>query len=153
MTLMTKAIMFDMDGVLAGLYDVPNWLESLIASDPTPYKVAKPLVNMSRLARLLNRLQAEGYHIGIVSWLSKNATSEYDSAVTMAKKEWLNRHLHSVHWDEIVIVPYGVPKHEMVQYATGILFDDESRNRENWPGVAYDETRIFEILKGLRVRQ
>ena len=146
---MTKAIMFDMDGVLAGLYDVPNWLEYLIANDPTPYRVAQPLVNMNRLARLLNRLQANGWHIGIVSWLSKNATVEYNDAVTLAKREWLAHHLKSVHWDEIKIVPYGTPKQEVVDVVGGILFDDEIPNRKNWVGVAYDETQIFEILKNL----
>ena len=149
MMTMTKAIMFDMDGVLAGLYDVPNWLELLIANDPTPYRVAQPLVNMNRLARLLNRLQADGWHIGIVSWLSKNATVEYNNAVTLAKREWLARHLNSVHWDEIKIVPYGTPKQEVVDVVGGILFDDEVPNRKNWVGIAYDETQIFEILKNL----
>ena len=146
---MKNAIMFDMDGVLAGLYNVPNWLDYLIANDPTPYAVAKPLVNMNRLARLLNRLQAEGYHIGIVSWLSKNSNEAYDRAVTEAKLRWLNHHLHSVHWDEIKIIPYGTPKHEAVEIVGGILFDDELPNRTNWIGKAYDETQIFEILKGL----
>ena len=146
---MTRAIWFDMDGCIADLYGVPNWLEYLINSDPYPYKAAKPLINMNSLARLLNRLQAEGYHIGIVSWLSKNSTDEYNEAVTNAKLTWLNKHLHSVHWDEIVIVPYGTPKHEAVSIE-GILFDDEERNRTNWTGIAYDVENIIEILKGLR---
>lgn len=146
---MTKAIWFDMDGTIADLYGVPNWLEYLINSDPLPYKAAKPLINMNSLARLLNRLQAEGYHIGIVSWLSKSGTESYNEAVTNAKLAWLNKHLHSVHWDEIVIVPYGTPKHEAVSIE-GILFDDEERNRTNWTGIAYDVENIIEILKGLR---
>lgn len=146
---MTKAIWFDMDGTIADLYGVPNWLEYLINSDPLPYKAAKPLVNMNSLARLLNRLQAEGYHIGIVSWLSKSGTESYNEAVINAKLAWLNKHLHSVHWDEIVIVPYGTPKHEVVSIE-GILFDDEERNRTNWTGIAYDVENIIEILKGLR---
>lgn len=146
---MTRAIWFDMDGCIADLYGVPNWLEYLINSDPYPYKAAKPLINMNSLARLLNRLQAEGYHIGIVSWLSKSGTESYNEAVTNAKLAWLNKHLHSVHWDEIVIVPYGTPKHEAVSIE-GILFDDEERNRTNWTGIAYDVENIIEILKGLR---
>ena len=146
---MTKAIMFDMDGVLVDLYNVPNWLDFLIASDPTPYAIAKPLVNMNSLARLLNRLQADGWHIGIVSWLSKNGSKEYNEIVTKVKRDWLNRHLHSVNWNEVNIVPYGTPKHEVVTITGGILFDDEARNRNNWIGVAYDETKIFEILKSL----
>ena len=146
---MKNAIYFDMDGTIANLYGVENWLDYLIASDPTPYAIAKPLVNMNRLARLLNRLQAEGYHIGIVSWLSKNSTEAYDNAVTLAKAHWLDRHLHSVHWDEIKIVPYGTPKQNVVEVVGGILFDDESKNRENWTGTAYDVENILEILKGL----
>ena len=147
---MTKAIYFDMDGTIANFYGVPNWLECLVASDPTPYKVARPLVNMNMLARLLNRLRAEGYHIGIVSWTSKCGTDEFNEAVTATKIEWLNRHLHSVNWNEVVIVPYGTPKQEVVQFATGILFDDETPNRTNWTGTAYDVDNIIEILKGLR---
>ena len=65
-----KAIYFDMDGTIADFYGVPNWLDYLNKDDTYPYKAAKPLVNMSLLARLLNHLQAEGWHIGIVSWLS-----------------------------------------------------------------------------------
>ena len=147
---MTKAIYFDMDGTIANFYGVPNWLEYLVASDPTPYKVAKPLVNMSALARLLNRLQAEGWHIGIVSWLSKNGTDDFNTATILAKIAWLNKHLPSVHWDEYKFLRYGTPKHEKVMYAQGILFDDEIPNRANWTGTAYDVENILEILKGLR---
>jgi hypothetical protein len=147
---MTKAIYFDMDGTIANFYGVPNWLDFLMASDPYPYKAAQPLLNMSSLARLLNRLQADGWHIGIVSWLSKSGTAEFNEVVTATKVEWLNRHLHSVNWNEVVIVPYGTPKQEVVQFATGILFDDETPNRNNWIGTAYDVQNIIEILKGLR---
>lgn len=146
---MTKAIYFDMDGTIANFYGVPNWLDALIASDPTPYKVAQPLINMNSLARLLNRLQAEGWHIGIVSWLSKSGTPAFNEVVTATKVEWLNRHLHSVNWDEVVIVPYGTPKHEVVEFSGGILFDDELRNRALWTGRAYDVDNIINILKRL----
>lgn len=149
MTNMKKAIYFDMDGTIADFYGVPNWLEYLIASDTTPYKVARPLINMNRLARLLNRLQAEGWHIGIVSWLSKSGTEAFNARTTIVKMEWLKKHLPSVHWDEYNFLNYGIPKHERVMYANGILFDDEAHNRENWTGTAYDVDNIIEILKGL----
>jgi len=146
---MAKAIYFDMDGTIANFYGVENWLNYLIASDPTPYRVAQPLVNMNSLARLLNRLQAEGWHIGIVSWLSKCGTETYNAETAATKMDWLNRHLHSVHWNEIKIVPYGTPKQEVVDVVGGILFDDELPNRTNWVGTAYDVDNIIEILKGL----
>lgn len=146
---MTKAIYFDMDGTIVDLYAVNGWLDMLRAYDATPYEMAKPLVRLSTLARLLNRLQREGYIIGIVSWLSKEPTPEYDKAVINAKLEWLEAHMPSVEWDEIKIVPHGIPKQKVVDNPLGILFDDEKQNRENWSGTAYDAHNIIEILKSL----
>ena len=57
---MVKEIWFDMDGTIADLYGVENWLQMLITADPTPYAVARPLIRMATLARLLNNLQKKG---------------------------------------------------------------------------------------------
>jgi 5'(3')-deoxyribonucleotidase len=145
----TKAIYFDMDGTIADLYSVDGWLDMLRAYDPTPYEMAKPLVRLSTLARLLNKLQREGYTIGIVSWLSKEPTPTYDEMVINAKLEWLETHLPSVEWNEIHIVAYGTPKQKVVENPYGILFDDEIQNRENWIGTAYNVHNIIDILKSL----
>lgn len=144
-----KAIYFDMDGTIANLYAVENWLEDLQNKNTRPYEQAKVMVNMAILARLLNKLQKEGYIIGIVSWLAKNSTQEYNERVAQAKVNWLQRHLPSVHWNELHIVEYGTPKQTVVQYNKGILFDDEEPNRMNWTGQAYDVNNIIEVLKGL----
>lgn len=139
-------IWFDMDGTIADLYGVENWLPMIIASDPTPYKQAVPLVNMNRLARKLNRLQQAGYEIGVISWLSKNSTPEYDELVINAKVKWLNTHLRSVKWNKINIVAYGQNKWETCD-CEGILFDDEQGNRDKWlNNYAFTPDRIFEIL-------
>ena len=141
-----KEIWFDMDGTIADLYGTKNWLPKLIARDPSPYENAKPLLNMNVLARALNKLQARGYKLGIISWLSKTSTPEYDEKVTTAKKKWLKRHLRSVKWDKVDIVPYGTPK-EVGR--TGILFDDEEKNRTNWGDGAHDVHNVLEVLKSL----
>lgn len=146
---MRKAIYFDMDGTIANLYGVDGWLEYLTNENVTPYAKATPLVRLCTLARLLNRLQREGWHIGVVSWLAKNGSEDYNRRVTKVKIEWLNRHLASVEWNEIKIVEYGTPKEEVVNMPLGILFDDEERNRRNWKGVAYDERKILEVLKAV----
>lgn len=143
---MEKKIWFDMDGTIADLYGVEDWLPMLRAYDPTPYREAKPLLRMQSLARILNRLQREGYEIGIVSWLSKCSTTEYDEAVTEAKLEWLAKHLASVKFDSIDIIAYGTPKQDG---RNGILFDDEEKNRNEWDGMAFDVNDILSILKGL----
>ena len=146
---MTKAIYFDMDGTIADFYGVENWLEHLMNENVTPYEKAKPLVRFSAFARVLNNLQRKGWHIGIVSWLSKNGTENFNKEVTKTKIEWLNKRLPSVKWDEIKIVAYGTPKAKVVENPNGILFDDEKPNRDNWTGTAYDVNNIIETLKAV----
>ena len=142
-------INFDLDGTLADLYGVEGWLEMLIGEDETPYVIAKPLVRLNILARMLNRLQREGYKIAVISWLSKSGTKEYNETVTLAKFEWLANHLPSVEWDRITIVEYGTPKEQFCETPFDILFDDEEKNRENWNGIAFDVNDILGILKTL----
>lgn len=146
---MAKTIWFDMDGTIADLYGVEGWLDMLIAKDALPYEIAKPLLRLSSLARVLNRLQKKGYKIGIISWLAKNSNEEYDKAVTSAKEKWLRNHLASVIFDEINIVAYGTPKQTFAKSENDILFDDEKQNRDSWTGKAFDVNDIIEILKGM----
>lgn len=141
-----NTIYFDMDGTIADLYGVKNWLDYLINEDTTPYEMAKPLLNMQVLARKLNQLQKLGYEIGIISWLSKNGSQEYNMRVKQAKMKWLGTHLKSVQFNEIHIVEYGTPKEEL---GKGILFDDEEKNRMAWGFGAYDVNNIMEILRTL----
>ena len=140
-------IYFDLDGTVADLYGVEGWLNDLEAERTRPYEEARVMHNMSTLARLLNKAQTNGIQIGIISWLSKSGTDSYNKAVAKVKRKWLKKHLKSVHFDEIHIVPYGTPK-STVARNMGILFDDEERNRLEWNrGNAYPPEKIFEILK------
>ena len=141
-----RAINFDMDGTIANLYGVEGWLDYLTDKDETPYAEAKPLVNLSALARVLNRLQREGYELNIISWLAKYSDDVYDEKVILAKKNWLKKHMPSVKWNNINIVAYGTPKQTL---GKGILFDDEKPNRDAWNGVAYDVNDIVSTLKKL----
>ena len=96
---------------------------------------------------MLNKLQRNGYELAIISWLSKSGTNEYNDEVTAVKLAWLAKHLPSVNWDRITIVPYGTPKQNFCENPLDILFDDEERNRTNWTGRAFDVENIIEILK------
>ena len=143
---MNKKICFDMDGTFADLYAVEGWLPMLRGHNPFPYANAKPMFNMAVFARLLHKAQRLGYEVCVLSWLAKDSTPEYDKAVTMAKLAWLEKHLPSVEWNEIHIVAYGTPKHEVCK---GVLFDDEEHNRNMWGKGAYEPSEIFEFLRGL----
>ena len=143
---MAKAIYFDMDGTIADLYGVEGWLADLEAHNPRPYAEAKVMHNMAVLARVIHKAQSKGVKVGIISWLSKTATEDYNKAVTRAKIQWLEKHLKSVQFDEVHIIPYGTPK-STVAVKGAILFDDEECNRIEWKGAAYPPEKIFEIFK------
>ena len=144
-----KSITFDMDGTIADLYGTPNWLPEILDSNAAPYSNARPLVNMGKLARHLNKLQKNGYKLCIVSWGSKNSTENFLQDTQAAKKQWLARHLKSVHWDSVEVVPYGTPKSTVCPYYDNeaILFDDEEGNRAEWGENAFSDKQIFEVLK------
>ena len=143
---MKKEIWFDMDGTIADLYGVEGWLDMLLNENTRPYEIAKPLVNMRELAKVLNRLIEKGWEIGVISWLAKNGTNDYNKKVANAKMKWLAKHLKSVKFAKIDIVEYGTPKQIN---RNGILFDDEKQNRENRLGVAYNVENIIQVLREL----
>ena len=137
-----------MDGTIADLYGVDGWLDMLINKDATPYAIAKPLVNLSALARLMHKAQRNGFEVCIVSALAKNSTSEYDEKVKTAKMNWLKKHLASVQFDEIKFVPYTFIKND-VNSGNDILFDDEERHLTAWTGTAIHATKILKTLKAV----
>lgn len=152
---MLKMLIFDMDGTIADLYGVPNWLPMLRAYDPTPYRKAKPMWDMMELARLLRLAQAQGIEIRIITWLSKESTPEYDREVRIAKREWLST--QDFPFDRFHGVKYGATKADSVRKYLGegdtaILFDDNAKVREGWHlGEAIDpiECDILEVLRGI----
>lgn len=141
-----KNIYFDMDGTIANLYGVNGWLDDIRAERVRPYTEAKPMVNFSVLARVLNRLTRNGYSVNVISWTARGGSDEYNEAVAEAKRAWLAKHLPSVRFENVFIVPYGTPKQN---FGFGVLFDDEKPNRDNWNGKAYDEKNIIAVLKGI----
>ncbi len=133
-----RKIYLDMDGTIADLYRVENWLADLIAGNERPYREAERLVEEAELAKLV----ADGYELAIVSWLAKNSNKEYDRKVRNAKREWLKENYPNIKFTEIHIVKYGTPKSRVVN-ERGILVDDEIPNRREWKGVAVDPKIFF----------
>lgn len=142
---MEKMLIFDMDGTIANLYAVDNWLELLHSENTLPYEIAEPLYNMVELNDLLLRLKNVGYRIVINSWTSKNGSKEYNKRVRKAKIEWLNK--HNFPYDEIHIVKYGTNK----AYATRnkcdiqILVDDNKDVRQQFKNFRKGENKYLTI--------
>ena len=151
---MNKAIYFDMDGTIANLYGVENWLDKLEGGDTSPYKEAEVMLNMQALAHRLNNLQKHGFTIGVISWLSKSGSNAYNEKVAKVKAEWLAKHLGSVKFDEVHLVKFGKRKSKCAKVKDGILFDDNAKVRKEWikhnpNGWAFAEKNILEILEEL----
>lgn len=156
---MTKMLIFDMDGTIADLYSVENWLEMLRSENELPYQIAKPLYDMIELNDLLLRLKNEGYKIAVTSWLSKEASKSYNKKVRKAKKEWLDK--YNFPYDEIHLIKYGTPKAYVTRKKADlqILIDDNKDVRfkfENYKNAVVNKTinaeeniilKLWELLK------
>lgn len=151
---MPKMICFDMDGTIADLYAVPDWLEKLRAEDATPYRDAPPMWDMARLREALIALADDGWEIRVISWLAKDSTSAYKKAVRTAKREWLARYNFPA--NKVHLVAYGTTKANAIRNAgatPGILIDDNKKVRDGWSmGAAIDPLSTDDLptlLEGL----
>lgn len=120
----TKELIFDMDGTIADLYGVEDWLPKLRAEDVSPYAEARPLYDMDSLNSVLHVFKKAGYRIVVVSWGSKGASEKYDKAVEKTKREWLEKYAFPA--DEIHIVPYETPKSKFIKNDLSVLIDDSA---------------------------
>lgn len=126
-------IFFDMDGTIADLYNVPDWLSQLRAGSIEPYLQAKPIGDMAQLQNRLLALQKHGARLVICSWCSLGASAEYAERIAQAKLLWLNAHLPQVVFDEYLFLEYGEAKHHYAKRNhTSVLFDDNDKIRAKW---------------------
>ena len=127
-----KTLVFDMDGTIADLYGVDNWLSDLRSEHPRPYELAKPMYSMDFLNGLLEYFKMLGWRIVVTTWLAKNASKEYDELVKKAKIEWLKK--YEFPYDEIHLVKYGTTKANCTRQLGGlqILVDDNEQIRKGW---------------------
>ena len=129
---MNKILVFDMDGTIADLYGVENWLTDLRNENPKPYVQAKPFYNPHTLNTILEDLKKQGWKIIVTTWLSKGSTKEYDRLVREAKLAWLEK--YNFPYDEIHLVKYGTTKANCTRHHGGfqILIDDNEKVRKGW---------------------
>ena len=148
---MTKMLVFDMDGTIADLYGVEGWLADLRAENTRPYEKAEPLYDMENLRNILLMLQDLGWKVVVTTWLAKDATREYNKAVTLAQKAWLAK--YNFPYDEIHCVKYGTTKADCTRNKGGfqILIDDNKKVRDGWTlgttvNAQYDITKFLKAL-------
>lgn len=149
---MFEAIYFDMDGTIADLYNVDEWLNRLRVEDETPYLEASPMYDLQALEDILTRFEYSGIHIGVISWLAMNSTKEYDKKVRSAKNQWLDKYLPQI--KERHFIKYGSTKKSAAKYKNSILVDDNAKVRNGWTGyTTIDATKniLHELKKYLHM--
>lgn len=144
-----NTVYFDMDGTIANLYGVNNWLNKLRSEDISPYEEAMPLVNAIKFQILINRIKRKGYKVGVISWTSKGGKSKYNKQVAQAKRQWLEKTFPRIVFDEVHVVKYGTNKSSVAFNPKGILFDDDETVRKDWRGIAFSPDMIEKILSSL----
>lgn len=150
-----KYLCFDMDGTIADLYGVENWLSMLRAENPLPYEMAKPMWDMAKLNAQLIAAQKKGIKILIITWLSKDSSEEYKTAVRQAKRKWLKE--NNFPFDSFHAVQYGATKGDSIRRViksneSAILFDDNEKVRYGWnfgDTVNPTDTDIIKFIEGL----
>lgn len=146
---MIKSIVFDLDGTIAALYDVPNWLERLHGNDPSAYLDASPMVDMEQLSNLVERYQAQGVSVEVVSWGAMNSSNAYLARTATAKRQWLKQHLKT-RLNAVYVVPYGTPKHSIVPDPDNcVLVDDNKQVRQAWTGETLDASDSKGMMNAL----
>ena len=149
---MEKILVFDMDGTIADLYGVDNWLEDLRAENPRPYIDAKPIYAMNILNPLLEIFKDNGWKIVVTTWLAKGSSKEYDRLVREAKLAWLEE--YQFPYDEIHLLKYNTTKANATRKLGGyqVLIDDNEKIRKGWSlGDTIDANEniiesLFELL-------
>lgn len=127
-----KILVFDMDGTIADLYGVENWLEYLRSENEKPYIQAKPLYDMDTLNTVIKMLKENNWYIVVTSWLAKDSSKDYNKKIRKAKKDWLEK--YSFPYDELHLIKYGTTKANCTRKKGGvqILVDDNEKIRNGW---------------------
>ena len=108
---MEKKIYFDMDGTFYNLYGYDGWLECILSEKTECYTKSTLLVDYDKFVTILNELKEKGYTIGIITWLSKNATRRYQNMVRNAKIRYINKYFSGI-FDKIHVIQYGKNKNQ-----------------------------------------
>lgn len=126
---MKLKILFDLDGTVADLYGVKNWLECLRSEIPI-YEDLEPLVDMEQLTFIAERLREKGVEFGVVTWLSKGASFSYELITAVEKFNWCKKYMPFI--SEFEAQPYGTPKQTNYRNCNCLLIDDNEDVRKDF---------------------
>ena len=130
-------VYLDMDGTIADLYGIANWLDRLHNEDETIFTECAPLITEKEL---LKRFPAEKYEIKILSMTPLGATDEYCENVANQKSAWLDRYFPTL--TKRIYKKYGHNKN-LKGSASAILVDDSAPIRATFRGTALNPADLW----------
>ena len=158
-----KSIWFDMDGTIAELYKVDNWLMKLRTNEWSVYSECAPRAHANRI-RIRNAVRAlveDGWQVGVITWASKGIDWGTDlDEIAEVKHEWLCQFFPEIADGKFACIPYGYSKAQFLEemgdgYSLAYLVDDNKEVRAEWRthGEGFktiDASRAFaRVLEGL----
>ncbi len=138
----------DMDGTIADLYAVENWLDRLtVQADVSVFKEAEPIYKGAHAVALEKALTFFGaaYNIIVLTKLPP-LTLQKMVEVEQIKKEWLQKHINYT-FDDIICIPYDFSKEKYRFNEEDSLIDDEEKNLKEWNGNPITIEEFNEIVK------
>lgn len=129
----TKTIAFDMDGTIYDLYSQEGWLNSLKSEKAEIFLTGKPMVDLVELKEVCQKLQNQGWTIGVITWLPMDSTLYYQEECTRAKEKWLEGSGLDF-FQFFKAQPYGEDKKRGLPFRAewNILVDDNKEVRAEW---------------------
>lgn len=151
---MALKLYFDLDGTVYNLYAVKDWDYKLRNSIASVFEEGTVMTDMVALEKKLKKLNVE---VGVITWLPREATAEYEAACKEVKMAWVKKYMPYV--KEVHALSYGVPKHT-VGTEDDILVDDNADVLDAWRAAGraainaiyidrIDE-KVKEVLKGVK---
>lgn len=133
-----NSIWFDMDGTIAELYKVKDWLPALRSNDWSVYDRCLPRAHYERINAAIEALIENGWQVGVITWASKGIDwgKELD-AITEIKFDWLCRFFPALADGKFACIPYGYNKAKYLtemgsSYGLAYLVDDNKEVRAAW---------------------
>lgn len=137
-----NSIWFDMDGTIAELYKVKDWLPALRSNDWSVYDKCLPRAHFERINAAIEALVGNGWQVGVITWASKGiGWDRHLDAIAETKFEWLCRFFPALANGKFACIPYGEDKglymiHQMnTNYDPGNIYylvDDNKEVRATW---------------------
>ena len=136
-----NSIWFDMDGTIAELYKVKNWLSDLRSNDWSVYDRCLPRAHYERINAAIEALIENGWQVGVITWASKGIDFGGElNAISDIKFEWLCRFFPALADGRFACIPYGYDKGQFMlemyddynPYDISYLVDDNKEVRAAW---------------------